>query len=194
MFAKTADKITQNLKENNAIDDEHYEICRYGLQQGLSILLNVFTTIVIGITLGMLWQAVLFTALYIPLRSNAGGYHAKTAVQCYFYSVLLIITVLLAIKYITIPNFICIITLLISIIVITILAPVEDQNKPLDDIEKYVYRKRTIIIAVIEGLFLFISMALNWTQVTLCITWLVFFMSAILLIGKVKNRIKSSGI
>ncbi len=133
MFAKTADKITQKLKENHTINDEHYEICRYGLQQGFSIILNVVSTIVINVALGMLWQAGLFTALYIPLRSHAGVYHANTAIRCYVYSVLLMIAVLLAINHISIPSFICIIALLISF-------------KPLDEMEQVVYKKVTLII------------------------------------------------
>ncbi len=71
MFSKATEKITQKLKVNKTIDNEHYEICRYGLQKGLFIILNIITT------LNMLWQTVLFTILYIPLRSNAGCYHAS---------------------------------------------------------------------------------------------------------------------
>ena len=48
MFAKTAEAIAIRLKESNSIDDEHYEICRYGLQQGFSIALNVSSTIAIA--------------------------------------------------------------------------------------------------------------------------------------------------
>lgn len=40
MFAKTADTITKKLQENNSISSEQYEICRFGFQQGLTILLN----------------------------------------------------------------------------------------------------------------------------------------------------------
>lgn len=189
MFAKSADRITQKLKDNNTIDDEHYEICRYGLQQGFSIILNVVSTIVIGVAFGMLWQAGLFTALYIPLRSHAGGYHANTATRCYVYSILLMIAVLLAIKHITIPSFICIIALMISFSVIFTLAPVEDPNKLLDEIEQAVYKRRTLIINISEGLLLIISTMLGWKQVAYCITWEQILMSIILLLGKCKNII-----
>lgn len=67
MFAKTADIIAQRLKDNNTIDDEHYEICRYGLQQGFIIILNIVSTVAVGVVFGMLWQAVFFTAIYVQL-------------------------------------------------------------------------------------------------------------------------------
>ncbi len=188
MFAKTADIIAQRLKDNNTIDDEHYEICRYGLQQGFIIILNIVSTVAVGVVFGMLWQAVFFTAIYIPLRSYAGGYHANTALRCYIYSILLMIAVLLAIRHITIPSFICIIILVISVSVIAMVAPVEDLNKPLDKMEKAVYKKRTIIISTFEGLLLLISLTLNLMQITYCIVWAFILMATILLIGKSKNR------
>ena len=48
MFARTAEILTKKLKENNTITVEQYEICRYGFQQGLTIIFNAVTTIAIG--------------------------------------------------------------------------------------------------------------------------------------------------
>jgi len=190
MFIKTSKKIAQLLKQNKAIDDEYYELCQYGLQQGMSIFLNLLTTILIGIITGMIWQSIIFTILYIPLRSNAGGYHAQTATRCYIYSILLMIAILLAMKYLFIPEFICIIALLISCAIIIILAPVEDLNKPLDDVEQVTYRKRTYIITATEFTFFIISLLLNVKPISLCIMWAFGVMSVILIVGVIKNRTK----
>ena len=188
MFARTAETLTKKLKENNTITAEQYEICRYGFQQGLTIILNAVTTIAIGVVFGELWQAVLFMAAYAPLRSYAGGYHAKTAERCYVYSILLMIAVLLAIKYAALPNFICIITLLVSCTVIAVLSPVEDSNKPLDSLEQVVYRKTTLMITAIEIIMFFISLTLGWKEMALCIVWVLAVMAVMLLGGKWKNE------
>ncbi len=187
MFARTAEKITRKLQENNTINSEQYEICRFGFQQGLTIILNAITIIVIGVFLGELWQAILFMALYAPLRSNAGGYHARTATRCYLYSILLMIAVLLTMKYLYIPKFICIIALVISCAVILILAPAEDANKPLDDIEQVVYKKRTYAITALEALIFFFSLLYGAKWIFLCIMWVLLMMSVILIAGKCKN-------
>ena len=192
MFAKTAEAIALRLRESNTIDDEHYEICRYGLQQGFSIILNVISTIAIGAMLGMLWQALLFTLLYAPLRSNAGGYHAKTANRCYVYSILMMIAVLLAIKHIAIPRFICIITLFISCGIIIVLAPVEDSNKPLDSIERTMYKKRTYMITAIEIVLLLVAFFFDAPQITYCILCVFLTMSVILIVGKCKDGMNHS--
>ena len=39
---------------------------------------------------------------------------------------------------------------MLSILLIVFLSPVEDKNKPLDEIEATVYRKRAIIITMVE--------------------------------------------
>jgi len=184
MFAKTAQTITRKLQENNSISSDQYEICRFGFQQGLTILLNAVTVIVIGVILGMVWQALLFMLLYSALRSNAGGFHAQTATRCYAYSILLMVAVLLAMKHLFIPTFICIITLMISCTIILILAPVEDLNKPLDNIEHVTYRRRTYIITATESVVFIISLLFNAMQISLCIMW-VFLMIGMLLFAGV---------
>ena len=190
MFEKASEAVTRKLQENNTIDEEQYEICRYGLQQGFTIILNIVTTFIIGMIMKGLLYAVVFMILYIPLRSNAGGYHAKTAIRCYLYSILLMIAVLLAIKHITIPSFICIIIFTISIAVICILAPIEDSNKPLDEIEVKVYHKRTLIILAIEIMLFIIGLALNLRYFMQTTVWVIITMSIILLMGKFCNMIK----
>ena len=190
MFEKASEAVTRKLQENNTIDEEQYEICRYGLQQGFTIILNIVTTFIIGMIMKGLLYAVVFTILYIPLRSNAGGYHAKTAIRCYLYSILLMIAVLLAIKHITIPSFICIIIFTISIAGICILAPIEDSNKPLDEIEVKVYHKRTLIILAIEIMLFIIGLALNLRYFMQTTIWVMITMSIVLLIGKLCNMNK----
>ena len=52
MFVKTAERITEQLKEANTITTEQYQICKFGVQQGLTILLNLITVIILGSIMG----------------------------------------------------------------------------------------------------------------------------------------------
>jgi len=187
MFKRTAETITQKLFENHSINKEQYEVCKFGIQQGLIILLNMVTIIIVGIIVGELWQAILFMIFYFPLRSYAGGYHAKTSVRCYVYSILLIIIVLLAIKLSVFTRLVYIFAFMVSIIIIFILAPVEDLNKKLDNIEIGVYKKRTRIVTTIEGMLFIISFIHNFTILIDVIFWVFIVMASILCIGKIKN-------
>lgn len=193
MFEKTAERITRKLQENNKINSEQYEICRFGFKQGLTIILNAITMIVIGAVMCELWQTIIFIIAYVPLRSNAGGYHAKTAMKCYIYSIFLMIAVLLALKHLILTRFICIIIIIMSDVIIILLAPVEDNNKLLDSTEKIIYKKRTLIITILENIIYFISMILELQKVYLCIVLVLIVMSIMLCVGKFKNnKLKSS--
>ena len=189
MFARTAEIITKKLRENNSITNEQYEICRFGFQQGLTIVLNILTTMIIGIVIGELRFSILFMVLYVPLRSNAGGYHAHTAVPCYIYSIFMMIAILFAMKYLIIPSFICIIILVVSCVIIWIFAPVEDTNKILDNIELIVYRRRTRQIMVLEVVLFILSSMFNKYEFSQCIMLVFFVMAMILFAGKFKNSI-----
>ncbi|WMM26571.1 accessory gene regulator B family protein [Tissierella sp. MB52-C2] len=72
------EKVTSYFIANGVIEDEDRQIYAYGLHQGLLILLNITTTILIGFMFRAVWESILFMIVYIPLRAYGGGYHAKS--------------------------------------------------------------------------------------------------------------------
>lgn len=190
MFSKVAETITQKLEENNTIQSENREIYRYGFQQGFTILLNIVTIVIIGLVLKSLLQALLFMMFYFPLRSYAGGFHAKTAIRCYAYSMVIIVLILLAIKFAPITNLIYTIITVTSSVIILCLAPVQDHNKPLDQTEHKVYKFRTLIIWAIEALLFSIATCFDWQILVSCLSWVFAIMAMILCLGVINNRIQ----
>lgn len=142
---------------------------------------------VIGMVFGKLPESILFMAAYIPLRSYAGGYHAKTAVRCYFFSIVMISAVLWVMRYMNYSGLICGCLSAISGSVIWFLVPVEDRNKPLDDLEKVVYRKRARGIVLAESILSLLAIFCNWKRLGMCMTLVLCVMAVMLLLGKWKN-------
>lgn len=87
MGRSITERITNKLVINDVITTDNKELYRFGLQQGILMIFNIATFMGIGIVLNMVWESIIFLLTFIPLRSNAGGYHAKTQVKCYLYSV-----------------------------------------------------------------------------------------------------------
>lgn len=87
MFKKTACKITQRLFEKGIISESDFDLYEYGFNMGITVLLNLISTIVIGVIAGNVFESIAFLVFYIPLRSYAGGYHASTPRRCYFISI-----------------------------------------------------------------------------------------------------------
>ncbi len=90
LFAMISHKIGDNLVRSNVIKEEDAEIYIYGINQIFVSVLNVSSALIIGLILGMFLESIIFMAAYIPLRSFAGGYHAKTPLRCYFTSLTII--------------------------------------------------------------------------------------------------------
>ncbi len=155
MFHRISVKITDkliSLKTINSVDRDIYE---YGVQHILITLLNITTVIIIGIVLNAVIEAIAFITAFIPLRIFAGGFHFSTPIKCYIFSSCFVAAVLLAMRYVNISILIYCLLYCLAIVIILILSPVEDVNKPLDQVEKKVYRKRTIIVLGTEcGLIL----------------------------------------
>ena len=155
MFHRISVKITDkliSLKTINSVDRDIYE---YGVQHILITLLNITTVIIIGIVLNAVIEAIAFITAFIPLRIFAGGFHFSTPIKCYIFSSCFVAAVLLAMRYVNKSILIYCLLYCLAILIILILSPVDDLNKPLDQVEKKVYRKKTIIVLGTEcGLIL----------------------------------------
>ena len=188
MFYRISNRNADRFTEKKVIPPEEKELYRFGVQQGLSIALNVVTTFVIGLVFRMVPESFLFLAVYIPLRSFAGGIHAKTANRCYVYSSFMIIAVLLVIKFFPLGNLICSCLSLLSGIIIFLLAPVEAEHKKLDEIEYVVYRKRSRIILVAEIIIQFLLSIIVSKRFIMCFSLAFVCLAVVMIAGVVKNR------
>lgn len=185
-------KYSDKLVTNKVIEAEDKELYAFGLQQSLLILANILTTIVIGIIFGMILESILFLVSYIPLRSFAGGYHSKTPLRCYLFSLVLTMVVLAVIKYILWTNIMIIAVAMIASVIIFLLAPIEDSNKPLDQVETSVYKKRLRILLAVEISVTILLLLLGLKQIPICISVSILILSMMLVMGAIKNKLKKS--
>ncbi len=138
----------------------------------------------------MILPSILFLLCYMPLRSFCGGYHAKTHFRCYIYSVIMITGILLVAKYFTFNILVYEILVLVSLVVIFLLAPVEDRNKVLDSDEKRVFRKRACTIAVLEVLIYHIFLIIRFTNSYKILSIAIISLSMLMIIGWINNYIQ----
>jgi len=79
VFAKIAEQITESMEDNHIIEHDDRELCVYGFNKGLNILLNLITTLFVALLFGNVLELAIFIATYILLRSFVGEYHAKAS-------------------------------------------------------------------------------------------------------------------
>lgn len=191
MFNRIASQIADQLEASGIIESEDKSLYSYGLQQGLTILLNITTTIILGCIFRKVIQAILFTVLYMPLRRFAGGYHAKTPMRCYIYSSLLITLVLMLSQYLEQHFLMLIILSVLSAVAIALLSPVEDLHKPLDDTERWMYQKKAIWTLGIELVITLVSALLYLNSLLVIVALNLLTIVLLQIAGKVKNDIKN---
>lgn len=186
MFEKSAEKITSRLLKNKVILKEDKEIYVYGFKSGFTLLLNLLTAFIVGFVFGMILQSIVFMISYIPLRSYAGGFHASTPWRCYGISLFIIAAVLSWLKFVPFLSIGCIVPIIIGSILCFVLAPVEDKNKPLDEKEQRVFKKRAYLILIIE-ICISAAMYFVWKTVFEVISLAIFVEGIMLVLGKIKN-------
>lgn len=187
MIKKVSGGITDFLVEAGAAPTEDKALYEYGIRQGILLVINIATAVLIGFLLGMVWQCILFLIAYNPVRTYSGGYHARTPLACYLLSIPMILVVLLGIKMLPWNGYICVVALLCSVVIIEVLAPVADPNKPLNEREKIVYKGRTrSYSAVFFGVALMLWFA-GLEQISLSIVMALGVAAVMLVLGAVKN-------
>lgn len=177
-------KITDYLIFHKIICEEDKDLYIFGIDQGFFSLLNLTTTIFIGMWFGMIWEGFVFTIAYLSLRSYSGGYHACSQIKCYILSTVIIICFFVLFKICSnwSHNIILILCGIASVIIL-ILSPFESSNKPLDHLERLVYRKRTIMILTIQ----LVAVLVNILDVSLTICLSITFVSILLLAAEVQK-------
>lgn len=189
-----SEQLTLKLIELQVIDSNDKAIYLYGFQQGTLLLINILTLMIIGVFFNMTWQTMFFLSSYSVPRVYAGGYHAKTKLRCYLFSIGMITSSLYLIKYIPWGWYRYIITLIVSSSIILMLAPVEDKNKPLDKLERSVYRQKSItILSFLVGLSTLLWFAkARQASISICVA--LGGLAVVLVLGKLnklgRDRIK----
>ncbi|MCC8024645.1 MAG: accessory gene regulator B family protein [Clostridium sp.] len=154
MMERFGNYVVNRLIEAEIIKQSEKEIYEYGFMSILTNLMNLTTAMAIGFMMGQIWQCLLFQIMFIPLRVNAGGYHASTERRCFFLSIAMLVLALalLPLLPLLLSRSAGIMVMAASSAVIALLSPVENINKPLEQVERQVYGRRTRIVLLFEAL------------------------------------------
>lgn len=143
-------KLSNFLVSNHSIKKSDSELYEYAAKVFFQGFINIAVTILIGIAFGMLKECICFISTFIVLRKFTGGLHAQKYSHCIISSIILIVASLFIIEILENTFqiwFYCV--EVIAVIVICSLAPIENNNKPLLEKEKKIYKAASIIISLV---------------------------------------------
>jgi len=150
MIARLSGKIASYFVFHGIIDKDDEEVYEYSLEVLISTVLSLIVLLVLALATGTFFYTTLFLLGFIPLRLNAGGYHAKDHLRCFIvlmftYTAFLLLMHMLPYVYMTT---VAASSAMLSVIAVFLLAPSEDSNKPLSADEMIPLKKRSRIVIV----------------------------------------------
>jgi accessory gene regulator B len=184
------EKYVENLVHQNIIESDKQQIYSYGIRQGILIIINIATVVLVGIVLDMLPESMVFLATYMLIRTYAGGYHAKSQLGCYIFSTVAMTVILLGIKHITFSCFIYLIAALISATIIYVLSPIENINKPLSQKEKTLYGKKSRTLVSIFTTISLIMWFVGIKNIAKSIVMAMLLVGVLMIIEKIINKME----
>lgn len=145
-------KLSISLEEQHIIESSDIEIYAYGIELLLATGVNILIVFVESVLFHKWFAGILFLSGFIPLRTTAGGYHAKTHIGCCsvfiaIYSMCLLILCVLPKSYYLSIIFV---TAIVSFLLVLLWAPMEAQGKPTSVNNKRRNRGRSIAICSID--------------------------------------------
>lgn len=165
MFRNLAEDIAFLLIKHKIVDIEQREVYIYGLEV---ILLNgglLIAFLIISLLCGEMINFWAYLIFFLPIRIFSGGYHAETSERCFVLSTITFGVSIAASKLIPllyISNTGKIIGA-VSVIVILVLAPLINENNPLNQTQR---RRNRIILCTllfIDLVFYILSCNYAWT-------------------------------
>lgn len=147
MLAKQTARLADAMVESGTVKPEDKDIIAYGLSAAIEIASSIATTLALGFLFGRVLHSLVFLGAFSFLRTYAGGYHCEKASHCYWSSSGIVALALALVRFVPTRFLLPISAILMLLAIPTILhlAPVPAPHKPLDDIEKRHYRKKTIV-------------------------------------------------
>lgn len=174
------EKLIEYLIKHEIIDCEEAGLYLYGFKQLLIIATHLMAYAAIAYFYHEVRLLIVFLIFFIPLRSFAGGYHTASQLTCFLVSVTTVIGVLTVLKVDVIGLTSYYVIALVSYVVIATLAPRESGNKPYEDNDRALYRKKSLWFLNVEALIAISMICLRAEKLFACMS-LAFFLIAVLL-------------
>lgn len=188
MLNKISKIVIIGLVNKKIVECDKWEIYFYGINLLLTGCIDFISMMLIGILFNEVIECLVFILMFIPLRQYTGGCHASTPIKCYISTLLMITIVLSVIGNVNFSFSVLSGLFILSGVIIWILSPVAAKNKPLDDMEKRIYKKKAVSIWGIELIAAIICIIIRTENLSECIMMAHAVIAVALVVGKVTER------
>lgn len=188
-------KIEHRFLSNKYVPPDKRDIYLYGFRLIVSDIINFSLVLLLGTILNSTVNAIIFLLLLLFVRRYTGGFHAKTFTVCRLCMILSFPSVLLLSHYQQMlkHQFIWILVInIFCVAVISVFAPVEHSNKPLNEKLIRCNKKKAVLSSILVSV---LSLVLHkfghqegvFISNTLLLIVILMFIGIIIRKGEKKN-------
>lgn len=147
--------IVKKISETNPqFSDLELKKMEYGLLCIFDEITKIIPYFIIFWLLSLEKYYIVILIFFCPIRLFSGGYHAKTYWGCFFISFIIFLGMIIIGKYVSFNTSIIITSLIVSLILVCIFAPVDNVNKRIKSKEwrlklKYISIAITLSLSVL---------------------------------------------
>lgn len=169
MLERIAASITERQFREGRITRIEQQIYQYGYILMMEVGINILISVIIGIVCHRLPAVIVLLAMLVPLRSYAGGVHMKKTWHCIIATNMVVLAVILIEGVVTqyVPVVSLVVTDIISGAIICGLSPIDTEAKPLDADERKLFKKKAVVICVLEVIIniVLLMLKIKWVAV-----------------------------
>lgn len=190
MIEKLSIKMVEWQIQKGYLKNEDRATYQYAYELLIARVINLVLAILIAYVFHAFIIVLAFMLAYIPLRTYAGGYHARTNERCMVVSAMIICAACLFVQwypsaYILPFN---VIGCSIATVILWLLAPVEDANKSLDVVEFRRYRFLARVVWCTEMAVCWGTYLIGWESVSLTVALSGVVVVGMLGVGKAESK------
>ena len=182
-----------NNKDGELTEEEYREVIKYGGGMLINIIIGVVADVAIAVYMGMLKKGVVFLMLLLLFRQYCAGYHMKNHNKCIVASIIIYFLQLMLIKNLKVTISVQIVMLIFALVIILMLAPVDNINNKMNYEEKNYLKKKIRVILIIELFLYAIFIVLSKTDYGLIVVLCIDIVAGLLILGNISNRIQERG-
>lgn len=183
-----ADKLTSCLLRKNVIGENEQELYRFGLQSGIEMMTCYLVSLVAAAYFDRIPEYLLFSLVFIPVRSYAGGLHFPSYIQCFACSCLVIGAVIFLSGRLELSPAVSLASILLMLLLLFILRPVDHENRPVDEDEQHDFKHKLRFAIFGIGVLTVILFMMNRTHYLVVVMLTLATAIISMLLGKLTGQ------
>lgn len=189
MLQQFLKKCTHLFLQYGLLTEEDEEVFQYSLEVFLFGLFNWVTILIFAYWQDEILRTAVYIGVFLFLRRVCGGYHAATHLRCCVLTIGIYLLVLCLWKITpagSVP-FLSASMMILANLLIWYYAPVETANKPFQQEERKLFRRKTVLFLLLINCLMLLFFVVDWYGLLYGASTGLFQLAVTVLVGYLAN-------